>query len=438
MIVVALLVVVNYFVFFRADQPAQNDGASDRIAAVGVTPPGPGGRALEPRDGSEAFDGGVDDFGQPVGRKVTGELKRGQTILAALRAVGIDSHTAQPIVQAMSEVFDFRKAQVGDTFTAHIDDDGQVTYFSYAQSPLDVYEVVRTPEGEHQAKKKKIPTRIDVAHIGCAIKSSLYESIARCGEGPELASALIELFAWDVDFFQDVRDGDEFKVIVEKISVDGRFLRYGNVLAAQYKGKFGDHKLVSYTDPDGREGYYKPDGHAVRKEFIKSPLKYSKVSADASNAQNGAPRVRPTLVKTASPVVYTAKANTPVWAVASGTVVFAGDSGGALGKTVSIKHENGFTSSYAHLSSVATGISVGALVKQKTVIGKVGKTGDADSPQLTYSLKKDGRFVNPLKMSYSEGDPVAPEHRSHFEHEVEQILDDLDHTPVIGVAERRG
>ncbi|MFO0746511.1 MAG: M23 family metallopeptidase [Myxococcota bacterium] len=426
----ALLLVVNYFVFFRADQPT--NGPSERIAAVGVAPESSASRAAR-GDGSEPFDG-VDDFGQPVGRKVTGEIKRGQTILNALRAVGIDSHTAQPIIAAMSEVFDFRKAQVGDTFTAHIDDDGQVTYFSYAQSPLDVYEVVRTPDGEHQAKKKKIPTRIDVAHIGCAIKSSLYESIARCGEGTELAGALIELFAWDVDFFQDVRDGDEFKVIVEKISVDGRFLRYGNILAAQYKGKFGDHKIVSYTDPDGREGYYKPDGHAVRKEFIKSPLKYSKVSADATTPQGGVKM----LVKTASPVVYTAKANTPVWAVASGTVVFAGDSGGALGKTVTIKHENGFTSSYAHLSSVATGIAVGTLVKQKTVIGKVGKTGDADGPQLTYSLKKDGRYVNPLKMSYSEGDPVAPEHKSHFETEVEQILEDLDHTPVIGVQERRG
>ncbi|MCC6625168.1 MAG: M23 family metallopeptidase, partial [Deltaproteobacteria bacterium] len=405
LIVVALLLVVNYFIFFRGDGPPE--AAGEAIAAVGVAPAG-GVRAAT-REAGQLGDGSgeVDDFGEPVGRKVTGELKRGQTILAALRAVGIDSHTAQPIIQAMGEVFDFRKAQVGDTFTAHIDDDGQVTYFSYAQSPLDVYEVVRTPAGEHEAKKKKVPTRIDVAHIGCAIKSSLYESMARCGEGAELAGQLIDLFAWDVDFFQDVREGDEFRIIVEKISIDGRFLRYGNVLAAQYKGKFGDHKIVSYVDPDGREGYYKPDGHAVRKEFIKSPLKYSKVSADGGAQPPQQPGNHlATRAKTASPVVYTAKANTPVWAVAGGTVVFSGDQGNGLGKSVTIKHDNGYTSTYAHLGSIASGLKVGTLVKQKTVVGKVGKTSGGESPQLLFSLRKDGRLVNPLKIGYAEGDPV--------------------------------
>lgn len=434
-----LLLVVNYFIFFRADAPP--DEGSQPIAAVGVAPGEPGGspRAARALGQAPGDDGAVevDDFGDPVGRKVTGELKRGQTILNALRGVGIDGHTAQPIIQAMGSVFDFRKAQVGDTFTAHIDDDGQVSYFSYTQSPLDVYEVVRNSNGEHEARKKKVPTRIDVAHIGCAVKSSLYESIARCGEGPELASRLIDLLAWDVDFFQDVRDGDEFKVIVEKISIDGRFLRYGNVLAAQYKGKLGDHRIVSYVDPDGREGYYKPDGHAVRKEFIKSPLKYSKVAAEAPSSTAATNRAS-TRARTASAMVYTAKANTPVWAVAGGTVVFAGDAGNGLGRSVTIKHDNGYTSTYAYLGSIATGLKVGTLVKQKTVVGKVGKGTKTESPELLFSLRKDGRLVNPLKMTYAEGDPVAPEHKSHFEHEVQQLLEDLDKTPIVGAQERRG
>jgi len=440
-IVVGLLLVVNYFIFFRADAPQpEGSPALAGMGAAGVDPGTPGSvggergaRALTQVPGGERDGVEVDDFGQPVGRKVTGELKRGQTILNALRAVGIDGHTAQPIVQAMGTVFDFRKAQVGDTFTAHIDDDGQVSYFSYTQSPLDVYEVVRNSNGEHEARKKKVPTRIDVAHIGCALKSSLYESIARCGEGAELAGRLIDLLAWDVDFFQDVRDGDEFKVIVEKISIDGRFLRYGNVLAAQYKGKLGDHRIVSYVDPDGREGYYKPDGHAVRKEFIKSPLKYSKVSAEAP-AATATSETKTTRARTASAMIYTAKANTPVWAVAGGTVVFAGDAGNGLGKSVTIKHDNGYTSTYAQLGSVATGLKVGTLVKQKTVVGKVGKS----TSELVFSLRKDGRLVNPLKLTYAEGDPVAPEHKSHFEHEVQQLLEDLEKTLVIGAHERRG
>ena len=270
-----------------------------------------------------------------------------------------------------------------------------------------------------------------MAHIGCAIRSSLYESIARCGEGSELAGSLIDLFAWDVDFFQDMREGDQFKVIVEKISVDGKFLRYGRVLAADYRGKFGQYRIVDYVDPDGREGYYRPDGHAVRKEFIKSPLKYTKVSAD------GQAGVRSS-VKTASPVVYTARANTPVWAVAGGTVVHAGDAGASLGRTITIKHENGFTSTYAHLGGIASGVQTGTLVKQKTVLGKVGTAAKTDGPHLLFSLRKDGHLLNPLKASYSEGEPISPEHKSHFEHEVQQLLEDLDATPVVEVRERHG
>ena len=435
-IVVVVLLLVNYFVFFRGDDAKPGSDLADlngqgAVASVGMTP---GGATNAPTvaGAGEAAPIEVDDFGQPVGRKLTGEIKRGQTILNALRAVGIDSHSAQPLVQAMTEVFDFRKAQAGDTFSANVDDDGQVTYFSYTQSPLDIYEVIRTETGELTARKKKVPTRVDVAHIGCAMKSSLYESIARCGEGAELAAQLIDIFAWDVDFF-DVRDGDEFKVIVEKISVEGRFLRYGKVLAAQYRGKFGEQRIVSYRDPEGREGFYKPDGHSVSKEFIKSPLKYTKVSTDAQTT--GEP-VRAS-IKTASPVVYSARANTPIWAVAGGTVTVAGDTGGSLGKTITIKHDNGFTSTYAHLGSVAQGIKPGTLVKQKTVIGKVGSSGDVDSPQLLFSLRKDGKLQNPLKLTYSEGEAVSQEHKAHFDAEVKQLIEDLEAIPVIGQHERK-
>lgn len=167
----------------------------------------------------------------------------------------------------------------------------------------------------------------------------------------------------------------------------------------------------------------------MSREFIKSPLKYTKVSADTQASVHAS-------VKTASPVIYSARANTPVWAVAGGTVVVAGDTG-SLGKTVTIKHDNGFTSTYAHLGSVAQGIKSGTLVKQKTVIGKVGSSGDADSPSSLFSLRKDGKLQNPLKLSYSEGEPVSQEHKAHFDAEVKQLIEDLEAIPVIATHERK-
>jgi murein DD-endopeptidase MepM/ murein hydrolase activator NlpD len=345
-----------------------------------------------------------------------------------LKSEGVDHRTALPLTHAMESVFDFRNAQVGDSFEAWVDDEGQVRRFRYEQGPLDVFEVVTGPTGEYEARKVAVPTRVELARVGCAIKSSLYGAIGRCGEGPQLGGLFIDLFAWDVDFFQDVRQRDEFRVIVEKISVDGRFIKYGKVLAAEYHGKFGQKRIVHYTDPEGNDGYFTDVGRAVRKEFLKSPLKYTRVSSRGeSGIRHG--------LKKASPVIYTASSGTPVWAVSSGTVIFAGESG-SLGNTVTIKHDNGYTSTYGHLDTIGRHVKVGSLVNQKSVIGKVGQTGIARAPKLLFSLRKNGKLVNPLRTDFTEGDPVPAEHRNHFEHEAEQLLRDLEATPIMGIHER--
>ncbi len=423
----ALLVAANYFLFFHGGDDYQVPSVDEQLRSSDAERI----MAESAEAGVRGGDPVLDDFGEPTGRVVEGKLNRGQTVLRALRDVGIDQQSALPLIHAMDDVFDFRKAQVGDTFTASLNDEGQVTHLSYVQSPLEVYDVELLDDGSYEARKKKVPTRIDIAYVGCAIRSSLYESLTRCGESPQLAGRIIDLFAWDVDFFQDVREGDVLRVIVEKVSVDGRFLKYGDIMAAEFAGKFGKSQIVGFRDPAGGDyGHYTPEGRSVRKDFLKSPLKYTRVSAKGNSG------VRRSLKK-ASPVVYTARAKTPVWAVSAGTVVFAGHSG-ALGRTVTIKHDNGYTSTYGHLGKISRGIRGGARVSQKTILGAVGKSGSATEPQLLYSLRKSGRLIDPLKMRYTEGEPVATEHRPDFDREVKQLLEDLRATPIIGVLERRG
>ncbi|MFT7581057.1 MAG: murein DD-endopeptidase MepM/ murein hydrolase activator NlpD [Myxococcota bacterium] len=428
LVVVAILAAVNYFLFFH-DADAQREDGNDLARTTAAQVESFALRGATPVDGMGATRE-LDDFGEPVGRTVEGALKRRQTVLKALRNVGIDHQSAMPLIQAMQKVFDFRKAQVGDAFKANLNDEGQVTFLEYTQSPLEIYEVTLAADGTYDAYKRKVPTRVDVVSVGCALKSSLYHSISRCGESAPLANRILDLFAWDVDFFQDAREGDEIKLVFEKVSVEGRFLHYGRVLAAEYNGKFGRHRIVAFKDPSGREGFFKPTGAAVKKEFIKSPLKYEKVSA------TGQSRIRLSLNR-ASPVVYTARKRTPVWSVGQGTISFAGESGG-LGRVVTVKHDNGYTSTYGHLGKIAKGIKPGKRVDQKTLLGKVGQSGTASGPQLLFSLRKNGRLVNPLTLEYTEGTPVNDAYRQQFDQEVLRLLQDLDETEVIGVAERRG
>jgi murein DD-endopeptidase MepM/ murein hydrolase activator NlpD len=439
-VVIGTLVLANYLLFFAGTNDADDlrdaveqsapNTTGDSLDREGITvPPGqmlPGMVPIMPENLSPVER---DDFGEPIGRQVAGKLKRGTTVIRALAQEGIDDAVAMPAIKAMSELFDFRNARVGNSYHAWLDDEGQLTRFLYQHSPLDIFEVKLQEDGSYAATRKAVPTRTQVARVGCAIRSSLYESIKRCGESHQLGSKVMDLYAWDVDFFQDVRQGDEFRVIVEKLYVNGRFLKYGKVLAAEYNGKFGRNRLVQYTDPAGEEGHFTPEGRAARKEFLKSPLKYTMVSAGTQSNVRGS-------LRKASPVVYTAKSGTPVWAVSGGTIVFAGKSG-SLGTTVTIRHPNGFTSTYGHLARLSSGVKIGHTIDQKTVLGTVGRSGNTKTPQLLFSLRKNGRLVNPLKMHSAESDPIAEAQRMHFEEQIKQLLEDLEETPIIGISEKR-
>lgn len=441
-LVVAALAAVNYFLFLQPPDAAAPPPLEQRLnptssGAAGQPQlqlpaqhsAGSGATQAAPADGAAEQLPARDDFGAPIGRHVAGRLRRGQTVIKALEVEGIDNRTALPLIQSMRDVFDFRQARVGNKFEAWVDDEGQVRRFRYVNSPLDVYEVALQRDGSYVSKKIAVPTRVEVATVGCPIRSSLYASLRACGEGSQLVSMFIDLFAWDVDFFQDVRRGDELRVLVEKISVDGKFLKYGRILAADYRGKFGQHRLVRYTDPEGRSGYFTPEGRAARKDFLKSPLKYTTASAGTHSLLRGS-------LRKAGPLVYTAKAGTEVWSVADGRVVFAGESG-SLGLTVTVQHDNGFTSTYGHLKRLGRGIKVGRTVNQKSLLGYVGSTGNTTSPQLLFSLRRNGKLVNPLRVTATEADPIPERFHDHFQGEARKLLDRLEHAPMMGAADGR-
>ena len=438
-LVVLALGLVNYGLFFTESSEIAPPSLEERLqtpsptmvpAPTTLTPAGVD--RDDPRAPRPLLDEAVpvDDFGDPMGRKVAGKLRRGRTILKALQDEGIDSHTALPLVQAMERVFDFRSAQVGDRFEAWLDDEGQVRRFRYEQNPLDVYEVTASIGNAYAARKVPVPTRVEIAQLGCAIKSSLYESMSRCGEEHRLGSRFIDLFAWDVDFFTDVRQNDVFRLLVEKISVDGQFLKYGRIMAAEYKGKFGQHRIVYYTHQDGNSGYYSSDGRAVHRTFLKSPLKYTRMSATSQTELRATGGSMPS-------VAYYADTGTPVWAVAGGTVVHAGPNGERRGISVTIKHDNGFTSTYSHLNRIARKLEPGMVVNQKTVIGYVGQSGQAAEPKLRFSVRKNGRLLDPRRLETTDGDPISPDQEEHFRSVVDERLEALDEPEVIGVDERR-
>ncbi len=349
-----------------------------------------------------------------------GVLGRDETVAAALQAQGATARHVHQIVTALRDVYDFRDARPGARFTLSLDPDtGVVRRFTFEHDPLQVFEVTPGGDGGLTGRRVDVPVEIVETEVGAEIKSSLYRAMKRAGESPALVALIVDVFAWDIDFFKDTRPGDRFRVVVEKINKDGHFVRYGRVLAAEYTGKVGTFRTFWFQAPGEADGhYFLEDGRSARKTFLATPLKFVRVSSRFDKA-----RRHPVLgyTRAHNGVDYAAPTGTPVRAMADGKITFAGRKG-PNGNLVRIDHGGGLQSAYAHLSRISRGMKPGVAVKQKQVIGAVGATGRATGPHLHFGVKQGGRWMDPQRLKMRRADPVAKKHRRAFEATVQRRL----------------
>jgi murein DD-endopeptidase MepM/ murein hydrolase activator NlpD len=246
------------------------------------------------------------------------------------------------------------------------------------------------------------PVTSRVVRFEGVVESSLFGAVATAGGHPELAVELSQVFQWDIDFFRDLRGGDRFVAVVDQQNVEGEFFDYGTMFAARFVNRGRTLDAVVYRDGKGKLGYYDLEGRPLQKQFLRSPLKFSRVTSRFSLS-----RFHPVL-KRRMPhygVDYGAPAGTPVHVTAAGTVSFAGRSKGA-GRMVRVRHPNGYETNYLHLSRYGKGIRSGVRVSQGQVIGFVGSSGWSTGPHLDYRVKQNGRWVNPLAITSPPADPL--------------------------------
>jgi murein DD-endopeptidase MepM/ murein hydrolase activator NlpD len=212
-----------------------------------------------------------------------------------------------------------------------------------------------------------------------------------------------DLLAWQVDFLTDPRPGDRFLVLVEELRVHGVELGFGRILVAEYEGPEASARATRWTGPDDVVDWYDDEGKSVRRAFLKSPLNYQRISSHFSA------RRRHPILKTVRPhwgVDYAAPSGTPVSALGSGVVTFAGRKGG-FGNYVEVRHGSAYTTCYGHLSRFCDGVRAGRRVEQGQVLGYVGSTGLSTGPHLDFRVKHHGQFVDPLRIEAPAGRRLA-------------------------------
>ena len=359
----------------------------------------------------------------PSHRVIHGAIGRGETFAEALSAKGLSGRLTHEIARVLRRYLNFRKIRAGATFQATLDASGALLHFVYQASPVEIYEVTRKGNA-YRAARRDVPIERRVENITGKVTSSLFESMEALGEKPELTLRFVDIFLWDFDFNSNARLGDQFRMLVEKEYGGGTFVRYGKILIAQYENRGKTYTGIYFEKRPGKGDYYTPKGRSVRKTFLRSPLRFTRISSRYTHRRRHPilGGVRPHLA-----VDYAARRGTPVWAVADGVVLSAGWKGGN-GKTVLIRHRRGFRTMYNHLSRFARGIRKGARVRQKQVIGYVGSTGLSTGPHLDYRVIKNGRFVNPLRQKFIPGDPIPKAHRADFRRLRDRLLQKLHPT----------
>lgn len=254
------------------------------------------------------------------------------------------------------------------------------------------------------------PISSEVERLHGGVSSSLFGAVDAAGGHPELAVRLAEVYQWDMDFLRDVRAGDEFVAVVDRQTVEGTFYGYGSMYAARYVNDGKTMDAVAYPDANGRIGFYDLEGTPLRKQFLRSPLKFSRITSRFSMS-----RFHPVLKKRMPHygIDYGAPVGTPVHVTADGRVSLVGRNGGA-GRMVRVRHTNGYETNYLHLSRYGPGVAKGARVAQGDVIGYVGSSGWSTGPHLDYRVKLNGSWVNPLAISSPAVEPLKGDRLERF------------------------
>jgi murein DD-endopeptidase MepM/ murein hydrolase activator NlpD len=364
-----------------------------------------------------------------------GEIRSGDSLGTALHRHGITPATVHLIATEMRKVFDFRKSRPGDRYRLGQDSDGRVLDFRYLQGPEESFYLAW--EGtRYVVSKESAELRPQIAKIAGIVESSFYGAILALGEQSALASEFARILAWDIDFSRNVQAGDEFQILYERmyrLDDDGQdvYVRPGRILAGRYDGDVGRHTVVYFKDDKGAGAYFRPDGSSVERAFLVAPVEFSRISSRFTRA-----RTHP-ILKVTRPhpgIDYAAPYGTPIWAVADGVVEYKARAG-ASGNLIRIRHAGGYTSHYAHLANFAKGLKVGDRVEQKQLIGHVGSTGLSTGPHVCFRVKKDGNYVDPMRISSPAGRPIDRETLEVFQDVRDQLLVHLGPGPFSGADE---
>jgi murein DD-endopeptidase MepM/ murein hydrolase activator NlpD len=343
--------------------------------------------------------------------KVPLKIGRGDTLAGLLSGAGVSNADAHAAISALSKFFNPRRIKnshlISVTFqtpatgtpAARNPGLGRFTSLTIEPDYNSAIVVVKNAKGRFTASKVEKAINRVLTRAEGAIKSSLYVSGRKAGIPNPVLVEMIRAYSWDVDFQRDIRPGDGFQVMFERLYDEhSNHVHSGNIRFATLTLSGKRHAIYRHSTRDGIDDYFDERGRPARKALMRTPIDGARLSSGFGK------RRHPILGynKMHRGVDFAASRGTPIYAAGNGIVVKSGRNG-AYGKHVKVRHNSRYSTAYAHMRRIHKSARQGKRVKQGQIIGYVGTTGRSTGPHLHYEILVGGRRTNPMRVKMPSG-----------------------------------
>lgn len=352
-------------------------------------------------------------------------VRKGDTLSDMLIRKGVNYQEAHNIITVLRKEYNPRKLVAGQQVELQLNEnklsspeaDFDVASLRIRISPTETLELAQNSKNSFNLNTQQAELVTELSSGGGVIRSSLYETGINSGVPPAILATLISAYSYDVDFQREIRQGDQFNVVFERVKTEDDIAAgYGKLLYATLTLGGQEKKIYLYTRPDGESGYYDETGQSVRKALLRTPINGARLSSGYGM------RRHPVLGygKMHKGIDFAAPTGTPIYAAGDGVIDYAGRRG-SFGNYVRIRHNNQYSTAYAHMSKIAMKSRNGARVKQGQVIGYVGTTGRSTGPHLHYEVLQRGAQINPQKVKFPTGHKLAGQELTAFKANIKQM-----------------
>lgn len=390
------------------------------VTAFGIAPLAPDAADLPVRQVVEsltieapALDAGLMPAAVPLTLFRSDTVRRDDTALSLLKRLGVSDSAAEAFLRSDAQARQLFSGRTGKLVTVEATDRGQMLRLVARWVPEEgtrFNRLVVEPQGATLAARVETGTLTASSRLaGGVIRSSLFAATDAANLPDAVATQLAEIFASDIDFRRDLRQGDRFSLVYETLEADGEAMGSGRILSAEFINNGREHEAVWFGEPGQKGAYFGFDGQSARKAYLSSPLEFSRVSSGYGLRFHPISKTQ----KAHLGVDYAAPTGTPVRTIGDGVVSFAGWQGG-YGNVIEIQHKDRQSTLYAHLSRID--VRKGQKVSQGDAVGAVGSTGASTGPHLHFEFRDNGVHQDPLEVARkSENIPISPALRARFE-----------------------